>query len=41
MATNLVSRSLMIMMTFIEVKGQQRSNVVINIHGYHIWSDVQ
>ena len=33
MATNLVRRSLMTMMTFIEVKGQQRSNVVI----YVIW----
>ena len=32
-ATNLVRRSLMTMMTFIEVKGQQMSNVVI----YVIW----
>ena len=33
MAINLVRRSLMIVMSFIEVKGQQRSNVVI----YVIW----
>ena len=33
MTTNLVSRSLMTVMTFIAVKGQQRSNVVSNMYG--------
>ena len=33
MATNLVRKSLMTLMTFIEIKGQQRSIVVI----YVIW----
>ena len=35
---NLVRRSVMTMMTYTEVKGQQRSNVII--YGYHIWSDI-
>ena len=34
MTTNLVSRSLMTVMTFIEVKDQQRSNVVSNSNMY-------
>ena len=38
MVTNLVRRSLITMMTFLEVRGQQRSNVVMFLYGYHIWS---
>ena len=26
------------MMTFVEVKGQQRSNIVTMLHGYQTWS---
>ena len=39
-ATNVVRRSLMTMMTFTEVKGQQRSNVVIYVIWLPIWPDV-
>ena len=37
---NLVKRSVMTMMTCTEVKGQQRSNVLSMLYGYHIWSDI-
>ena len=30
---------LRMMMTFVEVKGQQRSNIVTMLYGYQTWSD--